>query len=195
MMRSLSAGLLFYTRQITTSLTPLALQKRQKTLSSNWNVTCWEPQHFQSETRWTARSFWVVQSTQCWKSLKVKRFVQSFRKTYSFVFECLTMSRSVSSSLKWLRPFIGGLGESLSDKMMTSSSSGDGGRFSLFILLHIRGRMKCQYILNWALMLYVVNTKQDYISSVKIIPQMFFLPLLYTTVGLFYTMGKNCHSF
>lgn len=58
------------------------------------------------------------------------------------------MSRSVSSSLKWLRPFIGGLGESLSDKMMTSSSSGDGGRFSLFILLHIRGRMKCQYILN-----------------------------------------------
>lgn len=47
----------------------------------------------------------------------------------------LTMSWSVSSSLKWLRPFIGGLGESLSDKMITSSSSGDGGRLSLFILL------------------------------------------------------------
>ena len=48
----------------------------------------------------------------------------------------ITMSRSVSSSLKWLRPFIGGLGESLSDRMMTSSSSSSlaGGRFSFFTL-------------------------------------------------------------
>lgn len=30
---------------------------------------------------------------------------------------------------------MGGLGESLSDRMMTSSSSGDGGRFSRFMLL------------------------------------------------------------
>lgn len=53
--------------------------------------------------------------------------------------EGLTMSRSVSSSLKWLKPFIGGLGES-SDKIMTSSSSGDGGRFSLLMLLDIQGK-------------------------------------------------------
>ena len=43
----------------------------------------------------------------------------------------------MSSSLKWLRPFIGGLEDSLSDRMMTSSSSSSlaGGRFSFFTLL------------------------------------------------------------
>lgn len=51
----------------------------------------------------------------------------------------------MSSSLKWLKPFIGGLGESLSDNMMTSSSSGDGGRFSLFIILDISGTITFQY--------------------------------------------------
>ncbi len=59
------------------------------------------------------------------------------------------MSRSVSSSLKWLKPFIGGLGESLSDKMMTSSSSGDGGRFSLFILLDVSGTVTFKFIFQY----------------------------------------------
>lgn len=78
----------------------------------------------------------------------------------------LTMSRSVSSSLKWLKPFICGLGESLSDRMMTSSSSEDGGRFSLFILLdRIRTmafKFRFQYFINQALILYTVDTKQHY---------------------------------
>lgn len=60
------------------------------------------------------------------------------------------MSRSESSSLKWLKPFIGGLGESLSDRTMTSSSSEDGGRFSLFILLDINKTMPFQKDLIYA---------------------------------------------